>query len=159
MIFVTVSGWPFERLVEEMDNIAKRTKKKVIMQIGNTKYKPKYAEYFSFTSEKKLLECNKNADVIVSHAGAGCIATARQFGKPVVIVPRYKKFGEHVDDHQLELAHAMEKEGKAIIVYDIKDLEKSIEIAKNAKRPETSNQLVNFIKDYMKNMKRGKVCL
>ena len=31
MIFVTVSGWPFERLVEEMDNIAKRTKKKVIM--------------------------------------------------------------------------------------------------------------------------------
>jgi hypothetical protein len=52
--------------------------------------------------------------------------------KPYVLVPRLSKYGEHVDDHQLELAHALEQKGVQIarspadLVKFIKSVEQSI---------------------------------
>lgn len=129
MIFVTV-GWQygFERLITKMDEIASRIDEKVIMQIGSTEYEPKHAQYFRFVeSDDQILEYIREARLVVSHAGAGSILTVTSIGKPTIIVPRLRKYSEHIDDHQLELAEAMSKEKQMILIYNINDLERFVQ--------------------------------
>ena len=52
-------------------------------------------------------------------------------GKKVIVVPRMRKFGEHSDDHQIQVAKELEKQGMIIGVYDIEDLEEAIKKSKN----------------------------
>lgn len=126
MIFVTVGNHNqgFERLVKKMDEIAEKINEKVIMQIGHTNYKPANAEYFTFIENfEEIIRLNREARVVVSHAGAGSILTALEHKTPVIIVPRLKKFYEHMDDHQLEIAEAMSENQRVKVVYDIDCLE------------------------------------
>jgi UDP-N-acetylglucosamine transferase subunit ALG13 len=44
--------------------------------------------------------------------------------KYVVVKANWK--GEHVDDHQLEIARELEMEGEIMAVYDIEELEKAL---------------------------------
>jgi len=153
MIFVTVSGWPFERLIKKMDDIGSKTREKVVMQIGDTKYTPKHAEYFRFTSTGRIEELNRKARIIVSHGGAGCIIRALRLKKPLIVVPRYKKFGEHVNDHQLDLTVVLEGDGKITAVYDIDNLEVAIKSAiRGSKTENKKNGLVEYIKGYIEGL-------
>ena len=159
MIFVTVGTHyqGFERLIKKMDEIAGKIGDDVIMQIGYTKYEPRNARWFRFLErEEDILELYKKADVIVAHAGAGTLLTALSFGKPLVIVPRLKKFEEHVDDQQLELAEALESMGKAIAVYDVEELEDAIKKAKSLryKPVHRDKRLINFLKEYLRGIEK-----
>ena len=73
---------------------------------------------------EEIMNFYKNSDMIVTHAGAGSLLDALSFEKPIIAVPRFKKFGEHIDDEQLELAVALENKGQINSVYEIEDLEK-----------------------------------
>ena len=42
-------------------------------------------------------------DVVVTHGGTGAIIGAVKDNKKVIAVPRLAKYGEHVDDHQIEI--------------------------------------------------------
>jgi len=128
MIFVTV-GWQygFERLVIKMDDIASKVDEEVVMQIGSTKYEPVNAQYFRFVeTDDQILEYMRDARLVVSHAGAGSILTASSLGKPTIIVPRLKKFGEHIDDHQLEIAEVISEDEGMFVVYDVGDLDEHV---------------------------------
>jgi UDP-N-acetylglucosamine transferase subunit ALG13 len=137
MIFVTVGTHtqPFNRLLEKVDKLVEKRviKEKVIAQVGYSTYRPRNYEYFTFTSEEKILELNKKARLIIAHAGVGSIITALQFKKPIIVVPRLKKFGEHIDDHQVQIAIAFEREGKVLACYQIDELEDVLRKAKNFK--------------------------
>jgi UDP-N-acetylglucosamine transferase subunit ALG13 len=137
MIFVTLGTHtqPFNRLLHKIDELIEKgiIKEKVIAQIGYATYRPRNYEYFTFTSEEKILELNKKARLIITHAGVGSIITALQFRKPIIVVPRLKKFNEHVNDHQVQIAKAFEKEGKVLACYDINKLENVIKKAKKFK--------------------------
>jgi beta-1,4-N-acetylglucosaminyltransferase len=129
MIFVTVGMHyqGFDRLIRKMDEIASKIEEEVIMQIGSTKYAPKNAKFFNFVeNEFTILAYFKSARVVVSHAGAGTILYALSLGKPVIVVPRLKKFKEHVDDQQLELADVLSEKGTAIAVKEIEDIEQAL---------------------------------
>ncbi|NJE00293.1 beta-1,4-galactosyltransferase, partial [Thermococcus sp. LS1] len=123
-----------------------------------TTYEPKNAKWFRFLErEEDILELYKKADVIVAHAGAGTLLTALSFGKPIVVVPRLKKFGEHVDDQQLELAEALENMNKAIAVYDIEKLEDAIKKAKLLLkyRPiQRNKKLILFLKSTLRRLEK-----
>ncbi|MCB9734532.1 MAG: hypothetical protein H6745_18255 [Deltaproteobacteria bacterium] len=54
-----------------------------------------------------LLEKLAAADVVVTHAGSGAVRDALVLGHCPVVVPRLARFGEHVNDHQLELVDAL----------------------------------------------------
>jgi len=129
MIFCTVgsTNFDFSRLVKKMDDISKSIDEKVVLQIGGTKYTPKYAEYFKFKSRKEIGKYYNESKIIVGHAGTGTIITAFRYNKPIIIVPRRKKFNEAVDDHQLEIAKKLEDNGMVIVVYDINNLKKTLE--------------------------------
>lgn len=47
------------------------------------------------------------AQAVVIHAGGGAVIDALRAGHVPVVVPRQAQFGEHVNDHQLEIAQAM----------------------------------------------------
>jgi UDP-N-acetylglucosamine transferase subunit ALG13 len=165
MIFVTVGTHtqPFDRLLQKVDELVKKRKikEKIIAQIGYSTYKPKNYEYFTFTSEEKILELNKRARLIITHAGAGSIITALQFRKPIIVVPRLKKFNEHVNDHQVQIAKAFEKEKKVLACYDIEDLEKVIIKAKKF-RPRIKKEkpkIFSIIKNFLEELEYGRSSL
>lgn len=131
MILVTVGMHTqgFLRLVRAMDEIAGRIEEEVVMQIGATSYIPRSAQYFEFTSQEEMDRLHLEARAIVTHAGAGSIITGLKWGKPLIVVPRLEKYGEVIDDHQLELAEALSREGKVIAVCNVEKLDKAIECA------------------------------
>ena len=94
------------------------------------------------------MELYEKARVIVTHGGAGTILTLSNFNKKIIVVPRLKKFNEHVDDHQLELAEFLEKEKKVTVVYDIEDLHKSLCSVKEFSI-KSNNDLGIFLKKYI----------
>ena len=122
-IFVTVGTAHFPRLVEKMDEISKMLDLKVIMQIGKTNYKPKNTEYFDFLDNEKFRELIKRAKIVISHAGVGSIMTILEEGKPLLLVPRLKKYGESIDDHQIEITRELEMVGWIKAVYDVEMLD------------------------------------
>jgi beta-1,4-N-acetylglucosaminyltransferase len=126
MIFVTVGthNQGFERLIKKMDEIAGKINEEVVMQIGFNDYEPENAKWFKFVDIEEIMNFYKNADIIVTHAGAGALLDALSFGKLIIVVPRLKKFREHIDNQQLELAEALENKGQIKAVYKIEDLER-----------------------------------
>lgn len=125
MIFVSVGNHylGFDRLVKKMDEIAGEINEKVIMQIGCSRYKPFNAEYFDFIDNfEEILRLNREARVVVSHAGAGSIITALNQETPIIIVPRLKVFKEHLDDHQLEIANAFSNNKNVRVVHNVESL-------------------------------------
>lgn len=152
MIFVTVGSHyqGFERLVKKMDEIAEKINEKVVMQIGNTKYKPVNAQYFDFIESFEEIErLNREARVVVCHAGAGSILTALEQRTPVIVVPRLKKFNEHMDDHQVDIAEAMSENQRVKVVYDMEDLEKSLKSEFTFVDRCNENKLVDSLKNYL----------
>jgi beta-1,4-N-acetylglucosaminyltransferase len=150
MIFVTVGTHTqsFNRLLEEVDRLVEnnKIKEKVIMQIGHSTYEPRNAEWFRFSDFDKLKKIQKTARLIITHGGAGCIIDALSNNKPVIVVPRFKKFNEHVNDHQLDLVKALAEHKRIYPVYDITKLTIAIkEIKKIEKLKSTKEDLCKEI--------------
>ena len=66
--------------------------------------------------EAELIEALAEADLVITHAGAGSLALALRSGKVPVFVPRRAEFDEQIDDHQVELAQWACKNGLAVTV-------------------------------------------
>lgn len=154
MIVVTVGTHTqsFNRLFEEIDKLTagKKFKERVVAQIGNSTYEPKNIEWFRFTTPSKLRKLLRKASIVITHGGAGSVLMALDSNKPVIMVPRLKKFSESVDDHQLQLTRKLEEDRKILGVYKIGDLRSSIKKAKKSKRPKSrksdlSATIGNFI--------------
>ena len=127
MIFVTVGMHTkgFDRLLKRMDEIAGTLNEEVVMQIGHTSFRPQKAKWFDFTTEAGIREWCQKARVVVTQP-AMSILDAQEQNKPVIVVPRLKKYDEVIDDHQLAFARHLEKEGKVIAVYDVDELEETL---------------------------------
>ena len=120
MILVTVGmhDAPFDRLVRAADEMASLIEEPVVIQRGVSRYTPMFGQYVDFTGEIQMQAWMSQVRAVVSHAGAGSILSALKAGKPLVIVPRLRCFGESVDDHQLELATALARRKKAVTVLE-----------------------------------------
>lgn len=157
MIFVTVGSHyqGFERLIKKMDEIAGKIDEKVIMQIGHSDYIPLNAEFFDFIESFAEIErLNREAKVVVSHAGAGCILTALGERTPVIVVPRLKMFGEHMNDHQLEIAKTMSENKSVKVVYDIDDLEGYLKMDLNFVEAHSEERLVTSLRNFLSDMSK-----
>ncbi len=154
MILVTVGTHVrgFDRLVRKMDDIASKIDEEVIIQIGNTEYKPVHAKYFLFKSYQEMEQLIKDSRVIVCHGGAGTILLALKQGKTVISVPRLKEYNEVLVDHQLDLVYTLANEKRIIAVYNLELLEKVLNIDSkkiNINSGKNGQQLINFLKRYI----------
>ena len=99
-------------------------KDEVVAQIGVSEYEPRFMKWHRFLDKETFDNYIQSCDVLVTHAGEGSIMTGLLMKRKVVAVPRYEKLGEHVSDHQLEIARALEKQNNIINVEDTADLER-----------------------------------
>ena len=134
MIFVCLGTqtFQFDRLLIELDNlVASRfiEAKDLVVQSGTINYIPKNFEYVRFLSHVEFEEIRKRADLIISHGGTGSLIGAAKLGKNIIGVPRAHKYGEHVDDHQMQIVRVLEEQGYIRAVYDMKDLRATIQEA------------------------------
>ena len=155
MIFVTVGGMrAFERLVREMDRIAGELDEQVVMQLGSTDYEPKNCEYFRFKPRKNMEGFYADAKIVVCHAGTGSVLTALEHNKPLVLVPRMKRFGEVFDDHQLEITKEMERRGTTV-VYDISNLQSAVEkVSTSPTELKGEATLIHRLKEYIDGLEK-----
>ena len=85
------------------------------MQYGFSTYPLKNCEAYQFLEFERMRQLMSHADAVVSHAGVGSIMLALAAGKRPVAAPRLYRFGEHVDDHQVEIAQAFAEVGKVVL--------------------------------------------
>lgn len=146
----------FERLVKQMDEVAGRIDEEVIMQIGGTKYTPRNAKYFGFATEQEMKELLSKARVVVGHGGVGTILDVLQEGKPLVVVPRLKEYGEVIDNHQLLLLRELDRDGRVTAVYDLEKLGEVLSKLDTSRAVQTRDErLVNALKRYIELIDRG----
>lgn len=159
MIFVTVGNdfRSFDRLLKEMDKIAPRIQTEIVIQRGYSTYLPKNTKHFDFVPMNIATDYMRNSEMVISHAGIGTIILCKEYGIPILILPRRQAYGEHINDHQLEIAKALEKkEAEHIYVaYGEDQLEERIlKILKRGERsvpiqnPGKTN-LVKIIKEFI----------
>lgn len=124
MIYVTVGTMflDFPRLIRKMDEIARDTGERVVIQTGLCTTLPEHCEHFDFKSHDDVLALQHEARVIVCHGGIGAVLDALSVHRPVIVVPRRKSFNEHLTDHQLDVARTVERRGWARTILEIDDL-------------------------------------
>ncbi len=158
MIFVTVGNHfqGFERLLKKVDEIALRVPQEIVVQKGYSKYVPKNTKYFDFVPANTAVEYVQKSDLVISHAGMGTIILCKEFGTPILILPRREKYGEHVNDHQMEIAQVLEERGdkNIYIVYEENQLEQKIrEVVGKREMAEAENKgkenLIKTIKEFI----------
>ena len=127
MIFVTVGTHeqPFDRLLKEVDELVEKgvITEEVFIQTGYSTYIPKNCKWSKLLSFDKMDELMERADIIITHGGPATFMSAIAKGKKPIVVPRQEKYGEHVNDHQLDFAqHVKERYNSIEVVEDISNL-------------------------------------
>lgn len=144
MIFVTVGTHeqPFNRLIKAIDNIKSSgiIEDEVLIQSGYSDYVPKMCNYKKMLSYEEMSYLAKSARIIITHGGPASIFLAYENNKIPIVVPRQKKYNEHVDDHQLLFSRRLEKQKKILLVEDVELLSNYI--------LDYDNKITNIIKNF-----------
>ena len=126
----------FHRLIEEIEKNVEdgNIKEEVIIQAGHTKSELRtqneQIKLFETINPKQLDSLIERASLIISHGGVGSMVTANQKGKKVIAVPRYKKYNEHVNDHQLQTIEMFARKGYVMPVKNVQDLGQALKDVK-----------------------------
>lgn len=107
MIFVTLGSqkFQFNRLLKKIDDLIEEgvIKEEVFAQIGYSNYIPSNYNYNRFIDRDEFNNYIEKSDLIITHGGTGLIVNAIKKDKKVIAVARMQKYGEHIDNHQLEI--------------------------------------------------------
>lgn len=148
MIFVTVGTHEqqFNRLVKKVDELKRDCliEEEVMIQTGYSTYEPKYCKWKKLIPYKDMIKYVNEARIVITHGGPSSFIMPLQVGKTPIVVPRKYKFDEHVNDHQLSFARAVEERmGTIIVVEELKELDDIImnynEVIKKIKTEMNSN--------------------
>lgn len=131
MIFVTVGTHeqPFNRLITCIDELKKDgvIQEDVIIQTGYSTYEPKYCTWEKLFSYQEMVKMVAEARIVITHGGPSSFIMPLQIGKTPIVVPRQKKYNEHVNDHQVNFSKAVaERMGTIIVVEDLEQLADTI---------------------------------
>ena len=131
-------------------------------KINNQKIKNKEEKnitVFNMLKPEDMKQYIINASIVVTHAGVGTIMECINKNKEIIVLPRKEEYGEHVNNHQEEIAYEMEKKGLLKKVDTYEQLKNSvIEIIKNNEGKIKKNYISNNEKfndmliNYLKNI-------
>ncbi len=156
MIFVTVGTekFAFDRLLGALHSALEQglIKEDVVAQTGHSRVSyPLFRSkgFFAFDEQARLIQ---EADIVVAHAGEGSLLVSLNSGKVPILFPRRAAFGEHVDDHQWELAGRLEKTGRVLVAYSAEELVEKVLHYKElcagmipGARAETKRELLEYL--------------
>lgn len=111
----TFKSYGFGRLVRRLLEILP-SDAEVLWQTGDTDVSGLGIVGHHAIPERDLIHAIREADVLVAHAGVGIALAAFEVGKCPVLVPRRLAHGEHVDDHQIQIAKELASRGLALSI-------------------------------------------
>jgi UDP-N-acetylglucosamine transferase subunit ALG13 len=112
LIYVTVGTHtaPFDRLVSAAEDYARTTSEEVVVQRGTSAVEAASVRSFDFCDSAEMDRLIRGSRVVVCH-GADTILDVLRAGKPALAVPRQQRYGEHLNDHQVDFARALAERG------------------------------------------------
>ena len=149
--------FPFNRLVEALNALVERglyKPEEIVMQSSIYEVKPKYTHY-TLIPAAQFDELIDKAELVITHSGVNSIISCMKRKKPLIIVPRLKKYGEHVDNHQVEIAELLKQKFDVVVVKELAELEEAIKVAKHHEYKmwvSHNAELVGFIKELVEQM-------
>ena len=151
MIFVTLGSqkFQFNRLLKKIDELVAKgvITDRVFVQTGASDYKPKNYEYKDFLDREEFAKIMSECDIVITHGGTGAIIGAVKKGKKVIAVPRLAKYGEHVDDHQLQIIEQFKEQNLIYGLSDCEELDVSVKNIITHKFEEYQSNTEVYIKE------------
>jgi UDP-N-acetylglucosamine transferase subunit ALG13 len=143
--------YPFDRLVERLDNVVESGgfSDEVYSQIGNGKYVPKYMRWVRMLSRGDFDDQLRKSEAVISHAGMGTIIRCLELRKPLLVVPRRSARGEHVNDHQVATARTFSRRSDVLVVMDVTDLETGVQRLRSF-RPQPESQASRALIEHLR---------
>ena len=144
----------FHRLLEEIDKLIDigKIQEEVIVQAGYTKYESKNMKIIDFLPNEELEKLEQQANCIITHGGVGSIIGSIEKGKKVIAVPRLKQYGEHVNDHQLDIVESFDKLGYIIGTADVSQLGEALQRIKEfepKKYIQNTGNIIKIVEDFI----------
>ena len=160
MILVTTgtNAPAFDRLLSAVE--AMSVNERVFVQHGPSTLRPAGATCVDYVSFDRFVELVREARIVVTHAGVGSILVTLMNDRRPFVVPRLARFGEHVDDHQLQLAQRLNELGVVELIEDPAHLEEAIRRVKPLTQgaddvAERSGRLVDDLAAYLETVVDG----
>ena len=132
MIFATVgTQLPFDRLLAGLDSwAALNPGVPILAQTGRTARRFHHLSAVRELDQSAFRARFAEARLVVAHAGMGTILSATELGKPVILMPRLARFGEHRNDHQRDTAAEMARLSNVTVVEDGEALHAALDAAR-----------------------------
>lgn len=154
MIFITVGSqkFQFNRLLRKIDYLIENgtIKEEVFAQIGYSDYKPHNYTYQDFLDRKEFAAKVESADIVITHGGTGAIISAIKKEKKVIVVPRLVEYGEHVDDHQLQIVKQFKNLDFIFECLDVEKLEEALKNIRSVKNKKYQSNTTLIIENIIK---------
>lgn len=135
MIFVTVgtTEFSFDRLLQAVDKAMVDLDKneELIVQKGLSNYQFNYKNTKAFGEKPfaKLIDYLKKGRVVITHGGPGTIFLSLKYANCLpLIIPRLKRFGEHIDNHQWYFAKFLKNKNLGEVILDQRHLSEKIKV-------------------------------
>ena len=110
---------PMSRLIEALESLPSD---ELVVQHGFSPPPQRARCAVGFMPFDEMVACFEAADVVITHAGVGSVLSAVRAGHAPIVVPRLRRLGEHVDDHQVEFARALAQHRAVRPVWDVRKL-------------------------------------
>jgi UDP-N-acetylglucosamine transferase subunit ALG13 len=136
VVFVTVGtgNQQFLRLLEAVDELAGQGafgSEEVFVQFGNNqRFVPTHVVGEPFLSMTAFDLRLGQASLLICHGGCGTIMAAVRRGLVPVAMPCLRRYGEAVNDHQVELIRQLADGGLLVPAWDVTDLAPAIRSAR-----------------------------
>lgn len=159
MIFVTLGTQDkgFARLLhaiqKQIDN--GNIKDRVVVQAGYTKFESEDMEIFDYIPKDEFEDLMATCDLLITHGGVGSIMNGLDAGKKIIAAARLKEYGEHTNNHQLQIIEKLDEAGHLIALNDFDKLDEALEKVKNMKFKKYKhnvNKIIKFLEDYIDNL-------
>ena len=146
MIFVVLGTQDkkFDRLLKAVEKL--NIDEEIVIQAGINEIKTdrKNIKILKFIEQEEFSKYMKEARIIICHAGVGTLVEAVKLNKKVIAAARLTKYGEHVNDHQIQILEAFASKGYILPLNNFEDLEDLLKQEFKPKKFESNNE--NFIK-------------
>lgn len=157
MILVTLGTQDkkFYRLLDaiqkEIDN--GKIKEEVVVQAGySSDYKSNNMKIFDLIPMQEFDDLISKCDILITHGGVGSIISGLKNNKKVIAAARLKQYGEHTNDHQLQIIENFANEGYILALDDfdkLGNLLKQIKLFKPKKYKSNTKNMVKLIEEFI----------
>ena len=151
MILITLGTQDkkFYRLLDAVQNQINNNniKDKVIVQAGcSCDYKTQDMKIFDLIPMDDFDRLIKECDLLITHGGVGSIIAGLKNNKKIIAAARLKKYGEHTNDHQLQIIDNFLQSGYILKLQDFDKLGDLIKTSQTFKPKKYKSNTSKFVK-------------